>query len=302
VNPRDPLFRALDSDGGLGITYARLLANASIRVTIPLPPNVQVVELPGATSITVNRGIPTVNNVALEPFLMLDGREQDLAHQANSAVHAHFENEREPTASELSRIAQFERGLFSSADLARLAEDPNTVPTLPAGTTDSERRGRTFFVPGPRGLCAQCHSGPMLNTTNDENIVQPGGSRFSTAFVSELNHAANPTYTFVFTLADGTSVPMQSPDPGRALITGNPCSDVPTACNGVTALAIFKIPTLWGIGKTPPYFHDNSAATLEAVVDHYEQYFALTAALDNVPEFILTPQDKLDIAGYLKLL
>ncbi len=302
ANPNDPLFRALDSDNGAGLTYSRLLTQATIRVTLPLPPNVHIVEQPTARSVTLNRSIPTVVNTALEPVLMLDGREDDLAEQAVGAVHAHYQNLIEPTASEATRIAQFERGLFSSPALRDFAEDNDAVPVLPPGTTDSEKRGRTFFVAGPRGLCAQCHSGPMLNTTNDLNIVQPGGSRFSTAFVSELNHTGNPVLTYVFDLPDGRTLTMASPDPGRGLITGNPCADVATVCNDVTALATFKIPTLWGIGKTAPYFHDNSAATFEAVLDHYEIYFTLTAILDNAPEFLLTPQDKADIVAYLRLL
>jgi cytochrome c peroxidase len=43
-----------------------------------------------------------------------------------------------------------------------------------------------------------------------------------------------------------------APDPGRALITGDP-----------NDLLNFKIATLWGIKDTAPYFHDNSARTLE---------------------------------------
>jgi len=303
ADPSDPLFRSLDSDDGVGSSYARLQHSATIRITLPLPPNARILEQPGATSVTLTRGIPTTNNVALEPVLMLDGRAPDLETQAIGAVHSHYQNTIEPTPAEAIRIAQFERTkLFSSDSLRTFAHDPERVPALPPGTTESEQRGRTFFVDGPRGLCAQCHSGPMLNITNDLNIVQPGGSRFSTAFVSELNHPANPVLTYQFDLADGRTITMPSPDPGRALITGNPCGDVSTVCNDVTALAVFKIPTLWGVPKTAPYFHDNSAPTLEAVVDHYEIYFTLTAILDNAPEFILTAQDKADIVAYLKLL
>ena len=32
-------------------------------------------------------------------------------------------------------------------------------------------------------------------------------------------------------------------------------------------------PALRGISKTAPYFHNNSAATLEDVVDHYIEFF-----------------------------
>ena len=37
----------------------------------------------------------------------------------------------------------------------------------------------------------------------------------------------------------------------------------------------FKIPTLWGVAQTAPYFHDNSAKTLEDVVKHYAKFFRI---------------------------
>jgi cytochrome c peroxidase len=35
----------------------------------------------------------------------------------------------------------------------------------------------------------------------------------------------------------------------------------------------FDMPGLRGIAQTAPYFHNNSAATLEDVVDHYIEFF-----------------------------
>jgi cytochrome c peroxidase len=35
----------------------------------------------------------------------------------------------------------------------------------------------------------------------------------------------------------------------------------------------FDVPGLRGIRNTAPYFHNNSAATLEEVVDHYIEFF-----------------------------
>ena len=40
-----------------------------------------------------------------------------------------------------------------------------------------------------------------------------------------------------------------------------------------TFMNFFKIPTLWGIKDTAPYFHDGSAKTLEDLVDQYEFFF-----------------------------
>ena len=68
----------------------------------------------------------------------------------------------------------------------------------------------------------------------------------------------------------------------------------------------FKIPTLWGIGRTAPYFHDNSAQTLEDVVAHYATFFALVTDPDGdgpaPPLVVLTDQDQKDIIAFMKLL
>ena len=84
--------------------------------------------------------------------------------------------------------------------------------------------------------------------------------------VSELNEAHNPVHEFVFKNADTTTARLVTPDPGRALITG-----VGKESGLFDNVNAFKIPTLWGVSKTAPYFHDNSARTLEDVVAHYKQ-------------------------------
>jgi len=59
----------------------------------------------------------------------------------------------------------------------------------------------------------------------------------------------------------------------------------------------FKIPTLWGVKNTAPYFHDSSAKTLEDVASHYARFLPLTPA-----PAVLTLQDQQDLVAYLKLL
>ncbi|MGH8612581.1 MAG: hypothetical protein ACREYF_11250, partial [Gammaproteobacteria bacterium] len=73
---------------------------------------------------------------------------------------------------------------------------------------------------------------------------------------------------FVFRDPDGTTTVVSSPDPGRASITGD-------ASDAIESVNAFKIPSLWGVSRTAPYFHDNSAKTLEDVLRHYAQFFAI---------------------------
>lgn len=76
LNPDDAIFRSPDSDALDGQSYTRLLTTATIKIDVPLPPNVRLVSDPTATKATFFRGIPTVKNVTtLQPFLMSDGRE-----------------------------------------------------------------------------------------------------------------------------------------------------------------------------------------------------------------------------------
>lgn len=278
TNPNDPLFRKLDSDNGAGTAYTRLMTDATIRVTIPLPANVRLADDPTARSVVLDRGVPTTfNTPALDPTLMADGRAPNLAAQALDAVHSHYQNKVEPTSTQTSHIAAFEKLLVTNAQLAVYANG-GAAPTLPPGNTDSEKRGRAFF--NPDGMCGICHSGPMMN-------IDSFGSHFSTAFVSEFNEHNRPVRTYVFTNPDGTTANVTSPDPGRALITGN-IADVDS----------FKTPQLWGIKNTAPYFHDNSAKTLQDVVDHYQLAFNIIGP----PAIPLSDQDKADIVAYLKLL
>ena len=305
-NPSDPLFLFDGSDDGQGHGVNRMLTDATILVNIPLPTNVTMVDDPTARSVVLRRGTPTtLNTPALDPVLMLDGRDPNLATQALHAVQAHYQATRTPTPAELRGISQFEvtAPFFSSFKLLAYARG-GPPPALPQGTTASEKRGRLFFVTTPfvpgvnTGACALCHSGPMLNQTDSSFVAAtfglvPAGSRFQSVGVSEFNDPGNPVHQFNWTNPDGTQTVVWSPDPGRALITGR--IDQPGPASDLNS---FKIASLWGVKNTAPYFHDNSAKTLEDVAAHYARFFLTLPP----PVTILTPQDEADIVAYLKLL
>lgn len=299
-NPDDPLFRADGSDDGQGHGVSRMLADATVLVRVPLAPNVTLASDPTARTVQLRRGIPTtLNTPSLDPVLMVDGRQSDLPAQARGAVFDHAQAGREPSTRELGHIAAFERSpaFFSSPAMLGLAYF-GIQPRLPEGRTAAERRGRRFFEdrePGPDlkgGLCAACHSGPMLNETNEFLPAPPfrRGGRFQSIGVSEFNRAGNPVLEFIFSNADGTTTTLVSPDPGRALITGD-------ARDAESANA-FKIPSLWGVRRTAPYFHDNSAKTLDDVMQHYADFFQFVTN----GALLLSDQDRADAVAYMKLL
>ena len=302
-NPKDPLFFHDGSDDGQGHGVNRMLQDATILITIPLPSNVTLKDDPNARTVTLRRGIPTtLNTPALDPVLMLDGRAPTLMAQADDAIRGHAQNTQTPSAKDLLRIAQFQvtDDFFSSKTL-RDAARGGLFPVLPEGTTDSEKRGRVFFEDRPfdpanpkPGLCASCHSGPLLNEMNHFNPPAFRGERFQSVGVSEINAMGNPVRTFIF---DGTKE-ITSPDPGRALITGRLDDVDPMVGPLFNSENAFKIPILRGVAKTAPYFHDNSAKTLEDVAAHYAFFFNIVTG----GSIDFSEQDQKDMVAFLKLL
>ncbi|HZJ31088.1 MAG TPA: cytochrome c peroxidase [Vicinamibacterales bacterium] len=298
THPDDPLFRADGSDDGAGNGTTRIQRDATIMMHITLNARVQMGD--HSAIMNVPRGIPTtLNSPALDPVIMLDGRQLTLQSQANGAILDHAQGVA-PSAAQLDRIKAFEltNEFFTSPEMINLAR-AGTDPGLPPGSTASEKRGRRFFedeidfVDPKHGLCAGCHAGPLLNETNlFAQIVfgVPKGTRFQNIGVSFFNDAKLPLQEFVFDKNTANELHVFSPDIGRSGVTGVPPTEDFTFAN----FEAFKIPQLRGVKDTAPYFHDNSAKTLEDVMNHYARFF--------FPFIVLTDQDKADMVAYMKLL
>jgi cytochrome c peroxidase len=321
-DPSDPLFVHDGLDDFVSGT-SRIAAHATILIERELPEGVILLDDPSATSVVFARGVPsTVNTPALDPALMYDMRNPDLQDQASAAVARHAQPTVLPTADQLDAIAEFQRTenrFFSSKALKEFANG-GPAPALPAGQTASEKRGREFFVDAPwdppskKGVCALCHSGPMLNTANEFTTIPTGAPPGWRAFdigVSSRNLMNNPVRTFAVTDPCNTTLVVRSPDPG-IMITD--VYNIPMLAQFLppreTCILhpgffanMFKTPQLRGVRHTAPYFHDNSAKTLGDVLEQYvfmftsNQGFPLTDS-----NILLTPQDIQDIIAFLKLL
>ena len=81
-------------------------------------------------------------------------------------------------------------------------------------------------------------------------------------------------------------------------------------------VGMMDVTNLRGIGKTSPYFHNNSAATLEEVLDHYEAFFRRVARVNRPPRLpailssdgvtidrgFITPEERPALLAYLRKL
>src|SRR5450432_624471 len=328
----DPLFRPVDADdfdtkGSMASDYSNLRQNGLIRVRLPLPANIKLVDpsscntdgvpapcdtaktyaVSQTTFAEVWRSVPSVLNVKLTGLdaqtaawprgpdpqggYQLDGRVDTLANQAQGALTNHAETTTPADAATLADIAAYETGLLA---------DPE--PAL----DDLESTGKKVFA----RACGQCHSGPglahgqpgapplfMFGLADDETacpapIDTDSPPRWSFAPCSPSLARNERTYEISF--PDGAKQRRTTSDPGRALLSGyvdwayvdpasSACLHQPCGPPISDDWQKLEVAPLHGISKTAPYFHNNSAATLEDVVVHYEEFYKHVDARDLPP-------------------
>jgi cytochrome c peroxidase len=299
-NADDPLFRSIDADdfrvnGESAHDFTNLRKNGLIRIPFTLPPNIQVLD--PATGLWVNetdvwRMVPTVNNVALtgndgeNPWFrdpnptggyQLDGRFATLQEQAHGAFVTHAQTIDAIPTGILDDLGSFQRVLFSSNGVRELSDavraGTSPLPDPDPALTPLETQGKEIFS----RACSICHAGSGQSTS------QAGNTRMHAIFTQCPRPPANPFFAFTqcspdlmrnvrtyrITTTGGVTITRVSSDPGRALLTGN----VDLIPNPFDDWEKLDVPGLHGISTTAPYFHNNSAPTLEAVVDHYVELF-----------------------------
>jgi cytochrome c peroxidase len=354
-NADDPLFRSVDADdfrvnGENAGNFSNLVDNGLVRVTLPLPPNVRLLDpVTGQptdeTTTDLFRAVMPVMNVAITgpdavapvwpptprvPILGLDpngpnrqgGYQHDarfgtLQEQARGALVAHAQVSVEPPSDMLDDLAAFQQTLFSSPGVERLAEAiaagsipfPDPDPEL----TELEQQGKAVF----NRACATCHGGSLhpSSSTPEAAIARPivRYHNIQTAcprpatdgYLPCPPRLARNARTYRITLANGTMQTFTTSDPGRLLLTGQ-----------IADLGVMDITQLRGISRTAPYFHNNSAATLEEVLDHYDAFFRRAARLNpppNLPPILssnglvidrgfVTPEERPALLAYLRKL
>ena len=183
----------------------------------------------------------------------------------------------------LDDLAAFQKTLFSSSGVDLLAKSilsGSTFPDPDPELNEIEQRGKTVF----NRACAQCHGGTLhpSGSTPEAAIVRPivryhniqtPCPRPATDGLAPCpERLARNARTYRITRSDGSFQFVTTSDPGRLLLTGQPAD-----------LGVMDITQLRGISRTAPYFHNNSAATLEEVLDHYVAVFRRAARLNPPP-------------------
>ena len=357
-NADDPLFRPIDADdfrinGDNAADYSNLVENGLVRVTLPLPANVKLIDPQtgqpsNETSVDLWRAVMPVLNTAITgpdgtlpiwppppvrvPIMgqdpigpnpqggyQHDGRFGTLQEQARGALFAHAGVSIEPPQRMLDDLAAFQQTLFSSPGVELLANailsGSSSLPDPDPELSELEQHGKVVF----NRSCAQCHGGTLHPSTSTPDATL-SGIRTIVRYHNILTACPRPATdgiapcpqrlarnarTYRITLANGTFQFVTTSDPGRLLLTGQPGD-----------LGVMDMTQLRGISKTAPYFHNNSAATLEEVLDHYEALFRRAARLNpppNLPPIIssnglvvdrgfITPEERVALLAYLRKL
>jgi cytochrome c peroxidase len=306
----DPLFLAIDADDG-ETAFTLLRTRALIKVRVALPPGVRLTDDPAATHVTLSRAVTPLNMLKHTAPYQQDRSAATLEAQALAAVNQHMEPTTPPSSDFIESVAEFERHIFSSAEVRQLsaaidAGDP--LPNLDPPLTSLERQGKTKFD----DFCGRCHGGPAQVQNLENRIFPPfdGSTNPLSLNVVVSNPPPNefpwsliqgpafdlPTRRFTVAMPDGTSVILESSDPGTVLTDVHALETV----GGNQVFNRFDIPQLRGINGTAPYFHDHRANTLEDVVKHYQSFFRFINAVRRFPLPLIPDEDVAPMVAYMK--
>ena len=306
----DPLFRPIDADDGQD-DFTLLRTRALFKVRVALPSRVRLLDDPNATQVTLSRAATPLNMLKHTAPYQQDRSALTLEAQALGAVNQHMEPTTPPTKEFLESVAEFERHIFSSARVRKLSAAIDmgaSLPNLDPPLTELERVGKEKFD----DFCGRCHGGPAQVQNLENRIFPPfdGSTNPLSLNVIVSNPPPNgfpssliqgpgfdlPTQRFSVDLPNGTSVVLQSSDPGTVLTDVKALETV----GGNQVFNRFDIPQLRGINETAPYFHDHRAKTLEEVVKHYQSFFFFINVVRGFPLPLIADEDIAPIVAYLK--
>ena len=261
--------------------------------------------------MTLSRAVTPLNMLKHTAPYQQDRSAATLEAQALGAVNQHMEPTTPPTEEFLESVAEFQRHIFSSAKVRKLSaaiDAGRPLPNLDPPLTAFERRGKEKFD----DFCGRCHGGPAQVQNLENRIFPPfdGSTNPVSLNVVVSNPPPNgfppsliqgpgfdlPTQRFNVDLPNGTSVVLESSDPGTVLTDVRALETV----GGNQVFNRFDIPQLRGINETAPYFHDHRAKTLEEVVKHYQSFFFFINVVRGLPLPLIPDEDIAPIVAYMK--
>lgn len=225
-----------------------------------------------------------INTVLTHGFLN-EGRMRELVETSRGAVFTHTQSgdlrfDDLVPRQKLLDISRFMEEQISPPELRALLDptDPlyQTLVRDPFATvhptTAQERQGQEVF----RSSCMDCHDMPNVfsNVTHRNNPPDSSPPPYGATF--DIGIAQRNALGLEFRSFDPTTgqrvpivLPLATQDGATVNVTVVDDVGLAAATGRYEDLHKFKVPQLRRISQLGPYFHDNSAATLEAVVDYF---------------------------------
>ncbi len=225
----------------------------------------------------LGRHTPTILNVAWSEPLFWDGRAATLEDQAKGpmASAAEMNMPHDAVVSEVKSIPGY-RSAFAVA----FPGQPINIDNVAKAIASYERTVVSGRAPFDEWL------------DGDEGAVSDSAKRGFVVFNTTAKCASCHS-SWRFTDDGFHDIGLPGDDLGRARFMP-----------GITPLEhAFKTPTLRNTALRPPYMHDGSMPTLEAVIDHYDHGFVSRPSLsDQIKPLNLTARDKADLVAFLRTL
>lgn len=271
------------------------------------------------------RKSPALLNVGLTHGFLMDGRGRTIRETDQGAVFSHTQDGDHRfddlfSDADANDLAAFQIGLVSDPQLVALrdashplhqtlVDDPfYTVPIQ----TAAQERGREVF----EKYCFSCHNMPNV-FGNRDNVEALGPDGLSPQFPAHgpgvgrafnIGIAERNLHGLSFTrhLGGGTFEPIVLPlakdDGSTVMFVVDIDIGLAAVTQRYTDVGRFKVPQLRGLADNAPYFHDNSAATLEEVVDYFDSPTYNHSADGKRFPVHLTPAERSDLLELLAIL
>jgi cytochrome c peroxidase len=225
----------------------------------------------------LGRHTPTILNVAWSEPLFWDGRADTLEDQAKGPLAAPAEMNM-PHGEVVAAVSAVPG--YLAAFKAAYPGEPVNIDTIAKAIASYERTVVSGQAPFDRWVAG------------DDAAISDAAKRGFVVFNTKGNCASCHS-SWRFTDDGFHDIGLPGQDIGRAKIMA-----------GLTVLEYaFKTPTLRNIADRPPYMHDGSLPTLEAVIDHYDSGFIRRPSLsDQVKPLGLTSSEKADLLAFLRTL
>ena len=225
------------------------------------------------------RNAPSLLNVAYQPSMFWDGGVPNLEQQILAPIESHFEMD-------FNLIEVVKRLNYNEDYKALSLKAYNQLPSIFSVTRAIACFERTLFTGTSK------YDDYVYN--NNKNALSASEINGMNIFLDEDGECFHCHGTFLFT--DNTfknnGVFLNYEDSGRARITGLS-----------TDVGKFKVPSLRNVTATAPYMHNGSFATLEEVVEHYNNGGKPHPNKSGLIQPLnLTTQEKIDLVNFLKAL